>query len=143
MSSTYVVTEMAAGDEEKSFPFLYGAAPSATLQNWRRFCGQRADQKLITARTAAGYIKGLCAYFETEHLSRGRLIEVPLFLVASAADPQGVAEELLWNLRKICGEHGCSAVRVAAPPQGWIDASLLADGQSGDDDAVYFAPLAS
>ena len=136
------MTRMTLSDVEQSFPFLYGAAPSATLQIWRQFCAQHqaAAQTLLVARNANDYVQGLCAYFEIDHLSRGRLIEVPFFLVASAADAQGVADELVRALKQACGERGCAAVRVSIAPKGWTDSRLLNAGESGDDHAVYFVP---
>jgi hypothetical protein len=133
---------MTLRDVEQSYPLLYGGAPSASLEKWRQFCTRnpREGQKVLVARNINDYVQGLCAYFEIEHLSRGRLLEVPLFLVASAADAQGVADELVRALKRTCGERGCAAVRIAIPPKGWTDPNLLRSGESGDDQAVYFDP---
>jgi hypothetical protein len=133
---------MTPWDVERSYPLLYGGAPSATLEKWRQFCArnQREGHKVLVVRNAAQYVQGLCAYFEIEHVSRGRLLEVPLFLIASAADPQGVADALVSVLQRTCGERGCVAVRIAVPPKGWTDQKLLRSGENGDDQAVYFVP---
>jgi hypothetical protein len=142
VSSAYTVTHMTTRDLEQSYPLLYGGAPSATLEKWRQFCArnQREGQKILVVRNACDYVQGLCAYFEIEHLSRGRLLEVPFFLIASAADAQGVADELVRVLTRTCGERGCTAVRISIPPKGWTDPNLLRSGESGDDHAVYFVP---
>ena len=128
MSSAYLVTHMAPGDEEQSYPLLYGAGPSPTLRTWQHFCEHMRGgaQKLLVARNPDGYIQGLCAYFETEHLSRGRLLDVPFFLVASAADPQGVADDLVRALKRTCGEHGCAAGTGRDSPER-LDRPLVAE----------------
>ena len=142
MSNAYTVTHMTPLDVERSYPLIYGDTPSATLEKWRQFCArnQRDGQKVLVVRNANEYVQGLCAYFEIEHLSRGRLLEVPFFLIASAADAQGVADELVRVLRRTCGEQGCVAVRIAIPPKGSTDRNLLGAGENGDDQAVYFVP---
>jgi hypothetical protein len=144
VSQAYTVTHMLMTDVEQSYPLLCGAAPSATLAKWRQFCAQHrhAGHTLLIARNANQYVQGLCAYFEIEHLSRGRLIEVPLFLVATAVDPKGVADELVRALKQTCRGRRCAAVRILIPPQGWTDANLLSSGERGGDNAIYFAEVA-
>ena len=144
VSKPYTVTHMTWKDVDQCYPFLYGAAPSATLEIWRHFCaqGQQSGHTILVAHNADRYIQGVCAYFETEHLSRGRLIEVPFLLVASAVDSEGVASALVCALRQACNERSCAAVRVSIPPQGWTDPRLFSSGEPGDDDAIYFSAAA-
>jgi hypothetical protein len=141
MANGYTVTHLRPSDAEQSYPLLYGAAPAVILEKWKQFCAGNPDLSAPTCllvRNEDGYIHGLAVCYEVEHLSRGRLIDVPIFLVASAADPAGVADTLAHALRRLCAERVCAAVRVTTPATSWTDSHLLRHGEMGDDDAVYF-----
>ena len=46
--------------------------------------------------TPEGYaVVGLCIYAVRDHVTYGRLIDVPFFIASSAADGEGVAGELI------------------------------------------------
>ncbi|MBV9245037.1 MAG: hypothetical protein JO366_09515 [Methylobacteriaceae bacterium] len=57
------------------------------------------------------YVKGLCIYSVRAHCVYGRLLDVPVFVAASAADAEGVAADLLQFLQSICDRSVCSGVR--------------------------------
>lgn len=63
------------------------------------------------ARNAEGYVKGVCIYAVRDHATYGRLIDVPLFIVASAADGEGMTAVLLNFLRDKCDQSVCSGIQ--------------------------------
>jgi hypothetical protein len=142
MSSGYTVTDLKPDDAQQSYALLVGPAPAVMLDKWQRFCSPHREfpkRDILVARNAAGYMQGLCAYYEIDHISRGRLLEVPIFVVASAADPAGVTNELVRALKNVCKERDCAAVRVGLA-NSWRDADLLACGEYGEDNAIYVSP---
>ena len=75
---------MHSGYEWRAFCQPLGSAP---LRDETGSNGERA----VIARDPQGYVKGLCFSSIKEHSPYGRVLDVPIFVVASAADAEGVA----------------------------------------------------
>ena len=51
-------------------------------------------------------------YAIRDHATYGRLIDVPFFIASSAADGEGVAEDLINFLMGKCDRSVCSGIRI-------------------------------
>jgi hypothetical protein len=86
---------------------------------WRQFCQARSNdrsgaaetERIVVAVNAKRYVKGLCVYSIRDHATYGRVLDVPFFVTASAADGEGVAAALIDFLRAKCDESVCSGIR--------------------------------
>jgi hypothetical protein len=141
MSGSYTVEPVTGMEIAQALPLLYGLAPDASLERWRAFCEGRAaaarGQMILAARNAVGYLQGFCAYGRIEHLRHGPIIDAHTFLVASVADPGGVADELLAALEAACVRDGCAGVLVGLNGLGHDLRSRIAGrGRISSEDAV-------
>jgi hypothetical protein len=108
MSTSYAIETIGPRTVDRAYPLARVGGFTLSLDEWRAFCrsfgsppvGDRTGRELaVVARNNSGYVKGLCVY-SIKHLSpHGRLVDVPIFVVASAADEEGVATELIGFLR--------------------------------------------
>jgi hypothetical protein len=116
MPEVYSIEKATAAAAGQALPLLYGPSPRLALARWRAFCEGRSaaatDRKVLLARNEAGYVQGLCAFFLINHQQFGAVIDAPIFIVASAADPHGVADELLAALLSECRREGCAGVTI-------------------------------
>jgi len=106
---------------DAAYLLAQAAMPALSKEEWRQFTDPRnaegplaalgEREAVVVARNAKGYVKGLCIYALRDHSTYGRLIDVPLFVVSSAADGEGVAEELINFLRGQCDRRICSGIR--------------------------------
>lgn len=116
MAGIYSIERVSGEDITRAFPLLSGVAPQLDLERWRAYCEGRdpaaKGQTAFVARNAAGYVQGLCAFTKVNHLRYGAVVEVPVFLVASVADPRGVADDLLEALSAVCRRENCAGVLV-------------------------------
>jgi hypothetical protein len=122
ISSGYSVRPITHKAVDRTYPLMRAVAPVLGLREWRQFC-QNIESPLngreqtgekeeaILAINSRGYIKGLCIYAIREHWFYGRLLDVPIFVVASAADATGVGAELLQFLQVTRDNAGCAGVR--------------------------------
>ncbi|HLW92515.1 MAG TPA: hypothetical protein VKS78_14615 [Roseiarcus sp.] len=131
MSTSYVIEPIDSKTIDQAYPLVRATGPAPLLDEWRQLCrsfdwpsidhdvkGDR--EEIIVARNAQGYVKGLCVYSVRAHSTYGRVVDVPFFVVASAADGEGVAAELLNFLRSKCDESVCSGIRFwDASPDAW------------------------
>jgi hypothetical protein len=125
ISSSYSITPLAPDAADRAYPLIRAVAPDMGLHEWRRFCqnvasplGSRARagerEEAVLATNSRGYAKGLCIYSIRDHWFYGRLLDVPIFVAASAADATGVAADLLQFLQTARDRTGCSGVRFWA-----------------------------
>jgi len=76
-------------------------------------CGETAgdSERAVVARDSQGYVKGLCVHLISHHPCYGVLVDVPIFVVATAADAECVAEDLASVLLSKCDQSDCSGIR--------------------------------
>jgi len=122
MSPCYLVEPIAPQTVDRAYALAKACGCALTLREWRLFCqalvpasawDETAGERdhALTARDVRGYVKGLCVYSIANDPSYGRLLDVPIFVVGSAADSQGVTRELVGALRSECGGTACSGIR--------------------------------
>jgi hypothetical protein len=131
MSTSYVIESVGSKTIDRAYPLVKLVGPALTLHEWREFCQNRAPprirneapsdrEEIVVALNMQGYVKGLCIYAVRDHGTYGRLLDVPFFVAASAADAEGVAAELLAFLHVQCNHSVCSGIRFwTIGPETW------------------------
>lgn len=119
MQSTYKVGRIAPEQVDPAYLLISPVAPTLDLAAWRTFCGavQRKDRHdgeddVAVATNPRGYLQGLCAYAVRQHPFYGRILDVSIFIVTSAADEAGVAADLLRHLKVLARAEACGAIRI-------------------------------
>ncbi len=74
-----------------------------------------APRAFSSSTNPPGYIQGLCAAAARQHPAHGRILDVPMWVAASAADETGIVLCLLDHLRLVAGTQQCNRIRLAAP----------------------------
>jgi hypothetical protein len=120
LSGSYKIGAIDAKMIDQAYPLISVINPPPFLREWRQLCrsvvnpnlSDRGDrEEIVVAINETGYVKGLCIYSIRDHSVYGRLLDVPIFIVASAADGEGVAEKLLGLICARCDQAVCSGVR--------------------------------
>lgn len=117
MQGAYTIAGMTP-DQVDAADLLVGTMkPPPDLAGWRRDGGDAAVsagrcQDVRVATNPRGYVQGLCLCRQARHVVHGAILDVPLFVVASAADGPGVATALVADLCAIAGRLDCAAVRI-------------------------------
>lgn len=122
MWKSYSIEPITFEAADRAYPLIRAVAPAVTLEQWRQFCRNAAPplapdkrasnrEQAILAIDPRGNIKGLCIYSIGEHWFYGRLLDVPIFVAASAADAKGVGTELLRFLQGACNQSVCAGIR--------------------------------
>jgi hypothetical protein len=153
MSATYIVEPIGQKTIDRAYPLVKPVMPRMLLHEWRQFCHSlelsRAPpiaaerEEVIIARNADNYVKGLCVYVVRDHTTYGRLIDVPFFVAASAADGEGVTLDLLDYLRAKCDSDICSGIRFwKVGPETWAH-RLKPDHVARSDHGLFMPALAS
>lgn len=125
ISSGYSVKPITREAIDRTYPLMRVVAPALGLHEWRQFCQNIASpligreqagerEEAVLAINSRGYVKGLCIYAIREHWFYGRLLDVPIFVAASAADATGVGAELLQFLQTTRDNTRCAGVRFWA-----------------------------
>jgi hypothetical protein len=152
MPACYIVEPIGPRTVDRAYPLARACGCALTLGEWQAWCqalvlARACDEAIgdgaLVAREAQGYVKGLCVYSTRDVSPYGRLLDVPIFVVVSAADPQGVTAELVGALRSKCERSGCSGIRFwPMRPDAWTRRqSPEADGRT--DHKLFLRPLAS
>ncbi len=117
MQGAYTISGLTP-DQVDAADLLVGTMkPPPDLAGWRRDGGDAAVsagrcQDVRVATNPRGYVQGLCLCRQARHVVHGAILDVPLFVVASAADGPGVASALVADLCAIAGRLDCAAVRI-------------------------------
>src|SRR5271169_3723082 len=113
MSGCYIVEPIGPRTVGPAYLLARACGCALTLREWRALCqslgsapacdeGRGNGARALVARNAQGYVKGLCICSITDDSPCGRLLDVSIFVVVSAADPQRVTAELVGALRSEC-----------------------------------------
>jgi hypothetical protein len=120
---TYTIEPIGPRTIDRAYPLAQAVIPALSQHEWRQCCHanglssldpEAESEEIVVAQNADGYVKGLCVYTIRDHASYGRLVDVPLFVAASATDGEGVTAELLDFLRIKCDRSVCSGIRFWA-----------------------------
>ncbi len=123
MPATYTITQVKPLDVDRVYPLIEPVASTLDLAAWRRYCTQLASRTDLVvqgeqawiALNPIGVIQGLSLCRLSEDFSHNRMLEVPIFVVASAADDVGVSKALLDQLRDRAKNAECTSIRIWTP----------------------------
>jgi hypothetical protein len=137
MSANYVIEPIRPRTMDKAYALARAMAPGVSRLAWRQVCqschllrdrpDQKPNERIIVALNLAAYVKGLCVYTPRNHPAYGRMLDVPFFVTASAADNAGVAAALFEFLRAECERYDASCIRLWA-----MDADTWAQRQDSE-----------
>ena len=150
MRPTYTVGPIGPRTTDRAYPLARVGSLAPTLEEWREFCRsvkspavRDGEERVVVVCNERGYIKGLCIYLIRNHFLYGRLLDISVLIVASAADPEGVAAELTGFFRSECKRSNCSGVRFwTTQANAWARHSPL-DDLNQTDQGVFLSASAS
>ncbi len=154
MSGSYIVEPIGPRTVDPAYLLARACGYALRLGEWQALCqslgsapagdeGRGNGARALVARNAQGYLKGLCIYSITDDSPCGRLLDVPILVVVSAADPQRVTAQLVGALRSECEQSDCAGVRFwPMRPDAWTRRQSLEAIGRGDRE-LFLRPLAS
>ena len=154
MSRSYLVEPIGPETIARAYPLIRAVVPDVAEHEWVQIAGPHGvgggrpatvgeREEVIVARNSEGYVKGLCIYAVRDHATCGRLIDVPFFIVASAADGEGVTAVLIHFLRGKCDQVICSGIRFwTLDREAWAQ-RLSSNHIARSDHGLFLPALAS
>jgi len=120
MPAVYTVAPITPDTVDAAFPLAGALTPRLEIERWRAYCDgldnrQARDapqRQILVATNPRGHVQGLCLWSRGDHAVHGTILDVPVFIVASAADDAGVASALVDDLCAIAGRMDCAAIRI-------------------------------
>ncbi|HEV7258394.1 MAG TPA: hypothetical protein VGN82_11480 [Bosea sp. (in: a-proteobacteria)] len=108
------------------------------VARWRSYCEKATSelgtavgrQQIVVATNPRGYLQGLCVHAVVKHLVQGAILDVPVFVVASAADEIGVAAALFGDLCALAERLDCAAIRIRTESSQRLHRHLESSGRS-------------
>ncbi|RVP99630.1 hypothetical protein [Sinorhizobium meliloti] len=125
MAVAYAVGPIKRHQFDKAYRLVDAAGCHFDLQGWREFCAATvtrmcSPEGIVTAENPLGYIAGICIMRPVQNETYGRMLDVPVFIITSAADTRGVANALLAYFTVVARKYNCGFIRVAAlDPTDW------------------------
>jgi hypothetical protein len=120
LSATYSISHIKADQIDQAYPLVSLVAPTLDLDGWRALCQNVAERRVycpdlndvVVAMNPRGYIQGLCVTTIRDHPIDGRLLDVPIVVITSAADEPGVASDILAYLSDLGRAENCASIRI-------------------------------
>ncbi|MDR3471307.1 MAG: hypothetical protein P4M09_06415 [Devosia sp.] len=124
--NTYEIARIEPHQVDRAFTLLQVALPAVHVDVWRGYVTDLLNHRrgwmtrdVLVACNARHYLQALCIVSLVE---RGelRVLDVPIFIVVSAADERGVRAELLAHLKSRAADSGCHRLRIwTQTPDNW------------------------
>jgi hypothetical protein len=118
----YRISEIGAAQVDKAYPLISAVDPKLGLEAWRTVCRRVncpvastpswESRRIAVASNARGYIQGLAVFAPLQHPVHGRVLNVSVFAVVSAADVIGVMDELYDYLKHVARTEACCHLRL-------------------------------
>jgi hypothetical protein len=152
MHEGYTIEAIGPRSIDKAFPLAKVIAPGLLQLEWRQLCqscessnvGDAGEgERIVVALNAETYVKGLCLYAIRDHVTYGRVLDVPFIVTASAADGEGVSAALVDFLIDKCDECVCSGVRFWTMNSETWARRLNSEHIASSDHGVFLPALAS
>ena len=154
MSRGYLVEPIGPETIARAYPLIRAVVSDVAEHEWVQIAGPHdvvggrpatggEPEEVIVARNSEGYVKGLCVYAVRDHATYGRLIDVPFFIVASAADGEGATAVLIHFLRGKCDQSVCSGIRFWPLDCDAWEHRLSPDHIARSDHGLFLPALAS
>jgi hypothetical protein len=120
MPHAYSTRPIVQDQIDLAFMLVEAAGHDVTQADWVSFCNRVIEWRgasglhddVIVAADADGHVKGLLVSEMIQSLLFGRVLDVPMFITASAGDEDGVVLELLEAAKAKAREANCSDIRI-------------------------------
>jgi hypothetical protein len=144
MQSAYTTARIMTEQVDAAHLLVGPLAPQADIDCWRSYCEDVISgagtaggrHEIIVASNPRGHLQGLCVRAVVRHPVQGVILDVPVFVVASAADEMGVAAALLCDLRLAAGRLDCAAIRIRTEGSQRLHRHLENSGRTACDRPV-------
>jgi hypothetical protein len=132
MSLAYATRPITEDQIDLAYMLVDAAGHDLKLADWRSFCNRVIEWRgatglhddVIVAADADGHVKGLFVSEMIQSLLFGRVLDVPVFITASAGDEDGVVIELLEAAKVKAREANCSDIRIwTQGGESWLRAT--------------------
>jgi hypothetical protein len=125
VSSSYIVKQIEPFEVDRAYPLVEPVAANLSLSEWRGYCALLASGAagqsdcVWIASNPLGIIQGLAVY-GVDDSRDDRSLEVPIFVVTSAADDAGVSKALIDSLKDMATERMYAVIRFwTLTPDNW------------------------
>lgn len=150
--SAYSIEPIGPRTIDLAYPLVRACGCALMLREWRAYCqafqpaphrGESAgeSERALVARDARGYVRGFCVYSIANDPRHGLLLQVPIFAIASAADGEGVASELIQALVSQYDRSVCSGMRFWPMAADSWTRRQTADANGRSNDRLFLRPL--
>lgn len=112
MTSEYCVRPLHMDDALRAYSLIQVAAPCFSADDWAQVVASTDRWTLVAVKDPQGYMRGLAVYRIGTHPIAGRLMDIPIFAVASVIDDVTIANLLFTSLRR--RSAGCDFMRFWA-----------------------------
>jgi hypothetical protein len=120
MERAYKIARITTGQVDAAHLLAGRLDPLLDIMRWRSYCDEAASeagtaagrQRIVVATNPRGYLQGLCVHAVVAHPVQGAILDVPVFVVASAADEIGIVEALFRDLCAVAERLDCAAIRI-------------------------------
>ncbi|WP_370125622.1 hypothetical protein [Sinorhizobium fredii] len=146
MPVAYCVGPIKDNQVDRSYCLVEAVGYNVGLDDWRQFCAAACARRylspnvedVITVENQFGYVTGVSIIRTGHSDTYGRLLDVPVFVVISAANTRGVCNALLGHVVATARNRNCGFVRVARlEPSNWPGSSEVSHG----DDRGLLIPV--
>ncbi len=119
MNRTYKIGRISADRIDQAYLLIDRFAPALDIEAWRTFCcdvmkrdsHQLDVDNVVIATNPLDYVQGLCIT-ALRGRAEDRILDVPVFVVTSAADAAGVAADMLAYLKNVGRAEACGGIRI-------------------------------
>ena len=129
MSFSYATCPI--GEDQIDLAYLLVEATGREIKRaeWKAFCRRVIEWRgalglhddVILALDAEGHVKGLFVTEMIQSLLFGRVLNVPMFIAASAGDEDGIILALMEQVKLRAREANCSDMRIwTQGSEGWV-----------------------
>lgn len=115
MAKAYETHPIAEEQIESAFLLARLSEPGLDLEGWRDRCLRsrwHGAGEIAVVSNPRGYVQGLAVIVRPGHYLPHDALEVPCFVVASAADETGVGQELFRYLADCARQAGCPSIHI-------------------------------
>jgi hypothetical protein len=138
MERAYKIAPITAAQVDAGYLLVSPLDRGLDVARWRSYCGEVASgpgaevgrQQIVVATNPRGYVQGLCVHAVVKHPVQGAILDVPVFVVASAADELGVAAALFGELCAVAERLDCAAIRIRTESSHRLHHHLENSGRS-------------
>ncbi|MDB5524057.1 MAG: hypothetical protein JWM58_1820 [Rhizobium sp.] len=129
MSYAYSTRLLTEDQIDLAYLLVEAAGCDVSRADWTGFCNRVIEWRgatglhddVVVATDAQGHIKGLFVTEMIQSLLFGRVLGVPVFITASAADEEGIILDLLEAAKAKAREVNCSDIRIwTQGGQSWV-----------------------